>query len=204
MRGAEAAVQRRLSRQGGAGPRARMHAVEPAREANVPQVQQVVFRYDTIDLAVLQVGVRLDDAAMVLSPAFNTLRDANARATERDRAPAPHFADPRDDGRRAIRDAAQRDRHRVAAGDPRRICGADAGLAARARAGLSRQAGARRRRQDRPTSGRSSGTGRTPCLTSMRWCWTSAPGSVRPSSSTGASKRPCAACSPSTRTVLRR
>ena len=31
MRGAEAAVQRRLSRQGGAGPRARMHAVEPAR-----------------------------------------------------------------------------------------------------------------------------------------------------------------------------
>jgi len=56
-------------------------------EANVPQVQQVVFRYDTIDLAVLQVGVRLDDAAMVLSPAFNTLRDANARATERDRAP---------------------------------------------------------------------------------------------------------------------
>jgi len=56
-------------------------------KAGPPQRQQVVFRYDTVDLAVLQVSVRLDDAAMVLSPAFNTLRDANARAAERDRAP---------------------------------------------------------------------------------------------------------------------
>jgi hypothetical protein len=55
-----------------------------------PQSQQVVIRYDSVDLAVLGVTARLDDVAAALSPTFHTPRDASAaRGAERDRAPGP-------------------------------------------------------------------------------------------------------------------
>jgi hypothetical protein len=64
-----------------------MQPVEPAdgREGAPDTASDIPLR--PTDLAVVQVSVRLDDAAMVLSPTFNTLRNADARASERDRAP---------------------------------------------------------------------------------------------------------------------
>jgi hypothetical protein len=50
--------------------------------AGEPQSQEIVVRYDSVDLAVLEVSVRLDDAAATLSPALNTRIDASARAKE--------------------------------------------------------------------------------------------------------------------------
>jgi hypothetical protein len=48
--------------------------------ARPPQIQDVVVRYDTADLAVLGIEVRLDDAMATLSPVFHTPRDGRARA----------------------------------------------------------------------------------------------------------------------------
>lgn len=47
-----------------------------------PQSQEVVVRYDSVDLAVLGVTARLDGVAAPLSPLLNTPRDASARGTE--------------------------------------------------------------------------------------------------------------------------
>ena len=46
---------------------------------NEPQSQEVVVRYDSVDLAVLGVTARLDGVATPLSPLLNTLHDATAR-----------------------------------------------------------------------------------------------------------------------------
>ena len=48
------------------------------------QSQQVILRYDSVDLAVLAVSVRLDDEVAALSPVLNTPREARTRA-----APSP-------------------------------------------------------------------------------------------------------------------
>ena len=142
VRNADPSLYLGIPRQRGGDSRSALPAMEPAHaRPGKPQSQEVVVRYDSVDLAVLGVTARLDGVAVPLSPLLNTPRDASARGTETygARGVPTSITLETVSGERFEMPLSSR-RHWFATGDARGLRSAHAGIAAAADPDIPRQA----------------------------------------------------------------